>query len=106
LRNILKSGEEDEILFGRELVVDHGGVGDVSRTAIASGFRGSAGERQFPCRGTDDACSYAEKGGFARAVAASKDDTFAGSNFERDAAKGQETAETLIDLVEEESGWR
>jgi hypothetical protein len=106
LWNILEFGEEDEIFFRREFVVDHGGMGNVSRAAIAGGFRGGAGEGQLPCCGTYDAGGDPQERGFAGTVAASKDDTFAGSDFERDAAESEETAETFIDLVEEESGWR
>lgn len=106
LRNILEFGEENEIFFGGEFVVNHGGVGDVAGAAIAGGFRGCTGEGQLPCCRANDAGGDAEKGGFAGTVAASKDDAFAGSDFERDAAKGEEAAKTLIDFLEKQSGWR
>ena len=63
------------------------------------------GKDQFPCRGTDDARGDAKEGGFAGTVAAGEDDTFAGSDFEGDAAEGEESAVTLIDVFEAEAGW-
>lgn len=106
LGHVLESGKEDEVLFGGEFVIDHSGVRDVAGGAIASGFRRSAGEGQFPSCGTNDAGSDAQKRGFAGTVAASEDDAFTGSNFETDTAKSEKPAETLIDVFEEQSGWR
>jgi len=106
LRDALKFGEEDEVLFGREFVVDHGGVRDVTWPAIARGFGGRAGEGQLPCRGADDAGGDAEESGFSGAVATGEDDIFARSDFKGDAAKSEKTAKTFIDVFEEETGWR
>jgi len=60
LRNTLQLGEEDEIFFGGKLIVNHGGVGDVTGTAVSGGFRGSAGKGEFPRRGPNDARGDAE----------------------------------------------
>ena len=95
LRDTLKFGEEDEVLFGREFVVDHGGVRDVTWPAIARGFGGRAGEGQLPCRGADDAGGDAEESGFSGAVAAGEDDTFARSDFQGDAAESEKSAKRL-----------
>ena len=39
LRDTLEFGEEDEVFFGGEFVVDHGGVGDVAGAAVRGGVR-------------------------------------------------------------------
>jgi hypothetical protein len=48
----------------------------------------------------------AQEGGFAGTVAARQDYTFAGSDSEGDAAEGEETAVTFINVLEAETGGR
>ena len=105
LRNILESAEENEILFGGEFVVDHGGVGDVAGSIVCSAVGGGAGERKFPCGGADDAGGDTKKGGFAGAVASREDHAFAGGDFKGDAAKSKKASVTLIDVFEAQASW-
>jgi len=106
LGDILKFGEEDEVFFGGKLVVDHGGVGHVAGTAVGVGFGGGARERELPCRWANNAGRNAQESGFSRAIAAGKDQTFAGRNFEGDAAKSVEAAVALVNVVEPQTSWR
>jgi hypothetical protein len=103
--NVLQSSEEDEVFFGGEFVVNHAGMSDVTGTAIA-GSRVGAGEGQLPSGGEHDLRGDAKQRGFAGAVASGKDDAFAGSDFERDATEGIESAIAFIDVLEAEAGWR
>jgi len=80
-------------------------VGHVARAIVGGGFAVCRGKSQLPCCGPDDASGDAKEGGFAGTVATGEDDTFAGRNFQGDAAKGEETAVALIDVVEAEAGW-
>ena len=45
LGNVLEFGEEHEILFGGEFVLNHGGVSDLAGTAVGGGFGDGARER-------------------------------------------------------------
>jgi len=102
----LQFAEKDEIFFGREFVVDHGGVRNIAGTAVGRGFRRGARERQVPCCGAHDARGDAQKGGFAGTVAAREHDAFSGSNFQGDATEGEESTVTLIDVFKAKTGWR
>jgi len=79
-------------------------VGDVAGTS-GRGIADSAGERELSCRGTDNARSDAEERGLAGAIAPSQNDTFAGRDFERDAAQGKQAAIALVDVLETQSRW-
>jgi hypothetical protein len=104
LRNILELGEEDEVFLGSEFVVHHGGVSHVAGPTIAAGFLGSAGERELPCRGTNDAGGNAKESGFSGAIATGKDDAFARRNLKGDAAKREKAAVAFIDVFKPQTG--
>jgi len=104
--DILKFGEKEEIFFGGEFVVDHGGVGDVAGAAVGGRVGGCAGKGELACGWFDDLRGDAEERGFAGTVAAREDYTFAGGDGEGDAAEGEETAVTFINVLEAEAGGR
>jgi len=106
LRNVLEFCEEHEIFFAGELVVNHGGVGDVAGALVGGMCGVSAGERQFACSGLDDLCGDAQERGLAGTVAARQDYTFAGSDGEGDAAEGEESAIAFVYVLEAETSWR
>jgi hypothetical protein len=104
LRNILEPGEEDEVFLGSEFVVHHGGVSHVTGPAIAASFFGSVGEKELPCRGTNDAGGNAKESGFSGAIATGKDDAFARRNLKGDAAKREKAAVAFIDVFKPQTG--
>ena len=106
LGDILQSGEEDEVFFRGQLVIDHGGVSHVPGPAVGVGFGTGARKRELPCGGANDARGNAEEGGFSGTVAPRQDNAFAGRNFERDSAEGEKAAVTLIDVFKPQAGWR
>jgi hypothetical protein len=73
---------------------------------MAVGFRGSAGKRELPCRGTNDAGGNAKKSGFSGTITAGKDDAFTRRNLEGYAAKCEEAAVAFIDVFKPQTGWR
>ncbi len=103
--DLLKFGEEHEIFFGGEFIVDHGGVPDIAGASIGSVGSG-AGKRQLAGCRQNNLRSDAQKGGLAGAVASCKDEAFARSDFQGDVAKSVEAAITLIDVVKAKAGWR
>lgn len=97
--------EKDQVLFGSEFVVDHGGVGNVTGARVNRSRGIGAGEAEFAGRWLDDLGGDAEQSGFAGAIASRKGDAFAGGDFEGDAAKGVEATVTFIDFLEAQAGW-
>jgi hypothetical protein len=81
-------------------------VADIAGADIAGGIGGVAGEGEFSCSGSDKLSRDAEERSLAGAVAAGEDRAFTGGNFERDAAKREESAVSFIDALEAETSWR
>ncbi len=104
--HFLQPGEEEEIFFGGEFIVDHGAVADVAGAIIGRGFGGSAGKRELPGGGTHDLAGNAQERGFAGAVAAGEDGAFTRGDFEGDAAESEESAIAFVDALEPETNWR
>ena len=104
--DVLKSGEQQQILFGGQLVVDHGGMSDIAGTAVGGGRGVCAGKTQLPCRGLHDLRGDAQQRGLAGAVAPGKGHAFARCNFKRYAAQGEKSAIAFVDVLEAKSGWR
>ncbi len=84
---VLQPGEENQILFGGQFIVNHGGVRDVAWTAMRCVGVFRTGKREFARGGTNDLRGYAKEGGFSGAVAPGQDNAFAGINLERNAAE-------------------
>ena len=106
LSDILEFSEEEEIFFGGRVRRRPWWSGRRSRGGHCRRLRSGAGKGELACGGPNDLRGDAQEGGFAGAVAACKDDAFAGSNFEGDAAEGEKSAIAFIDVVEAQAGWR
>ncbi len=104
--DILEFGEEEKIFFGGEFVVDHSGVRDIAGTSVIGRLGCCAGESKLARGGLDDLRGDAKQRGFTGAVAAREDNAFAGSDGEGDAAEGEQSAITLVNILEAKTGWR
>jgi hypothetical protein len=116
--SFLEAREEQEIFFGGEFVVDHGGVGDEAggNSGLLAGSSlgnaawsavGSVGrarrvrrESELAGGGTHQTSRDSQQGSFSGAVPARERHALAGGDFKTDLAQGGKCAEPLFDIFE------
>ncbi len=99
----VEAGEQLEIFFGGQIVVEHGGVGDqgqLSARRLPGMLSGGAAETDQAGSGASQQRGQAEKSGFTGTVGAEESDEFAGSDFQRGGAEGADRAVAFFHVRE------